>query len=259
MQGARRCDAPFGLGKPVVVMSGQRCDQAAGHSMTYTRYAIYYTPPPGRFAELGARWLGWDIAKGQPVGTPDLDIVATPRRYGFHATLKAPFFLVDGVTEDDLICAFRDLAQNLAPVALEGLEVRRLGGFVALEPFGNKDALQSLAANCVTRLDLFRAPMSEAERLRKTKPHMTQAHRQNLEQWGYAHVMDSFRFHMTLSGPLPKHIRDRVMTQAEAHFAPAQIAPLTIATITLVGERADGTFKSIEQARLRDPQTGAAI
>ncbi|GIT88554.1 DUF1045 domain-containing protein [Roseobacter sp. OBYS 0001] len=227
--------------------------------MTYTRYAIYYTPPPGRFAELGARWLGWDIAKGQPVGSPDLDIVATPRKYGFHATLKAPFFLADGVTENHLLCAFRDLGQNLAPVALEGLEVRRLGGFVALEPFGNKDALQSLAANCVTRLDLFRAPMSEAERLRKTKPHMTQAHRQNLEQWGYAHVMDSFRFHMTLSGPLPKHIRDRVMTQAEAHFAPAQIAPLTIATITLVGERADGTFKSIEQARLRDPQTGAAI
>ena len=35
------------------------------------RYAIYYAPPPGGFAQAGAAWLGWDAASGQPVAQPD--------------------------------------------------------------------------------------------------------------------------------------------------------------------------------------------
>ena len=224
--------------------------------MTFRRYAIYYTPPPGPLADLGARWLGWDIATGRPIGAPNLDIVANPRRYGFHATLKAPFHLAEGYRENDLLAAVRDFGQTQAPVRLAGLEIKRLGGFVALVPMTDAQALQTLAARCVTVFDPFRAPMSDAERMRKTKPHMSDLHRHNLARWGYAHVMEAFRFHMTLSGPLAREIRTQVIAQAEAHFAPVQLSPLTIAAITLVGERTDGTFKSIEQVAFAGPHVG---
>ena len=127
---------------------------------------------------------------------------------------------------------------------------------MALVPMTDAQALQTLAARCVTVFDPFRAPMSDAERMRKTKPHMSDLHRHNLARWGYAHVMEAFRFHMTLSGPLAREIRTQVIAQAEAHFAPVQLSPLTIAAITLVGERTDGTFKSIEQVAFAGPHVG---
>lgn len=218
--------------------------------MAFKRYALYYTPPPGQFADLGAAWLGWDIATGHAVGTPDPAIVGRPRRYGFHATLKAPFFLADGCSEDDLKSAFEVLAQTQCPVRLDGLEITPLGGFVALVPVGNTDALEQLAAQCVAELDRFRAPMSEAERQRKTKPNMSAAHQQNLDNWGYAHVMDAFRFHMTLTGPLSKAVRRDVISQAQEHFAPISLSPLKICGIALVGETEAGTFVTIKRATL---------
>ena len=61
------------------------------------RYAVYYAPRPGPFADRAASWLGWDAARGATVPHPSwpditLDgLTAEPRRYGFHGTLRAPF------------------------------------------------------------------------------------------------------------------------------------------------------------------------
>ena len=67
----------------------------------YSRYAVYYAPAPGPFAEFTARWLGWDAATGTEREHPEVpglplpvaEITATPRKYGFHGTLKPPFRL----------------------------------------------------------------------------------------------------------------------------------------------------------------------
>ena len=86
----------------------------------YRRYALYYTPPQGEFADFGAAWLGWDAGRGvavaQPV-LPGLDIAAltaAPRKYGFHATLKPPFRLADGTSAADLAQATAQVAARLA-------------------------------------------------------------------------------------------------------------------------------------------------
>ena len=81
------------------------------------RYALYYTPPPDsplwRFgcAVIGYdSVLGCDVPLALPEGwsTDDWRAATTePRRYGFHATLKAPFRLAAGSTEDDLLEAVR--------------------------------------------------------------------------------------------------------------------------------------------------------
>ena len=66
----------------------------------YPRYAIYYTPAPGSDLDrFGAQLLGYDAFTGVDLPFPDSilqmspdwhDLTRDPRKYGFHATLKAP-------------------------------------------------------------------------------------------------------------------------------------------------------------------------
>ena len=99
----------------------------------YRRYALYYTPPQGEFADFGASWLGWDAVRGAAVAQPDLPgldiaaLTAEPRKYGFHATLKAPFRLAEGARAEDLAAAVATLAAQLRPVTLDGLALTRIG------------------------------------------------------------------------------------------------------------------------------------
>ncbi|MGL6208804.1 MAG: DUF1045 domain-containing protein, partial [Paracoccaceae bacterium] len=68
-----------------------------------TRYAIYYAPETGDLADFTAAWLGWDPVLGQAVPHPQIegrphavaDLTATPRKYGFHGTIKPPFHLAE--------------------------------------------------------------------------------------------------------------------------------------------------------------------
>ena len=67
------------------------------------RYAAYFAPAIGSaWWEAGSHWLGRCAARGQPLPQPAIDgmpparqqaLTAAPRRYGWHATLKAPFAL----------------------------------------------------------------------------------------------------------------------------------------------------------------------
>ena len=75
------------------------------------RYALYFTPPKDHpLTSLAARWLGRDAFSDEifsdkaigPVPEGHAELTADPRRYGFHATLKAPFELAGSVTERDL-------------------------------------------------------------------------------------------------------------------------------------------------------------
>ena len=128
------------------------------------RHAIYFAPRPGPLAAFGAAWLGWDAETG---GSPALDLpglprprpelVAAARRYGFHATLKAPFRLAAGQGEADLDAALSALAKEHAPIGLR-LRLAELGTFVALVPARPPATLRRLADACVVRLDAFRAP-----------------------------------------------------------------------------------------------------
>ncbi len=218
----------------------------------YDRYAIYYTPT-GALADLGARWLGWDVAAGaacdHPV-VPGLDVAAltaTPRKYGMHGTVKPPFVLAEGHTEAELATAARDLCTKLAPITLAGLSLRAMGGFLALTPEGDQAALRDLAAEVVRNLDPFRAPPAEAELERRRRHRLSPEHEANLEQWGYPYVMDQFRFHITLTGRLPRAEVDEVRTRIALLFAPHLPSPFVIDNLTLAAQRRDGMFVEIER------------
>ena len=221
----------------------------------FTRYAVYYVPPEGDFATFGARWLGWDIHHGQPVTQPDIsgvqEATETPRKYGFHGTLKPPFRLAEGKNAQDLHNAVRTLAGQLKPARSAGLSITRMGRFLALVPAGHMGDLARVADACVMELDTFRAPATEAELAKRRKANLTPAQDALLVQWGYPYVRDAFRFHMTLTGRLPKETLDQWAQHAAAEM-PRPEDPFVLDAVALVGERSDGQFELIE----RFPLTG---
>ncbi|MEL6681595.1 MAG: DUF1045 domain-containing protein [Pseudomonadota bacterium] len=221
--------------------------------MSYARFAIYYVPPDGPLASFGATWLGWDILRGYAVPQFDMpgldDITMTPRKYGFHGTLKPPFRLNDGQTFESLQATTTALAASLAPATCTGLQLARLGQFLALTPTGDLDSLGNLAAACVRELDAFRAPATDAELARRRKAGLSARQDALLIQWGYPYVFEEFRFHLTLSGKLLQDQSDDWVKAARTHLPPLP-TPFVVDQIALCGERSDGRFELIHRYTL---------
>jgi putative phosphonate metabolism protein len=221
--------------------------------MSYTRFAIYYVPPDGAMADFGAAWLGWDIAGGEAAAQPNIaglgDVTMTPRKYGFHGTLKPPFRLAEGQSLSSLKDAVATLAAGHAPAVSGPLKLSGLGRFLALIPSRPTDDLAKLAAACVMDLDRFRAPMSDAELARRRAADLAPHQEAHLIQWGYPYVLDAFRFHLTLTGELSPKELSHWETVLTTHLPP--LADLfVVRELALVGERTDGLFEMIHRYAL---------
>jgi putative phosphonate metabolism protein len=226
------------------------------------RWAVYHAPPAEHpLWQAGCRWLGRDPATGGVFDGPDWlpperwrALVATPARYGFHGTLKPPMRLRPGCDGDDLRRQSAALAADWTPFLLPPLQVHCLGDFLALRPDAGCPMLDRLAADCVRRLDELRAPPTGAERARRRPERLSPRQRALLNRWGYAYVLDEFRFHLTLTGSLAGHsdieaLRDRLA----AHLAPALREPVPVNALALFRQRGDGPFELVE----RLPFTGS--
>lgn len=175
------------------------------------RYAIYYVPAAtSALYRFGAAGLGYDAYTGSTVsyleGTDAAvwsSLIREPRVYGFHATMKPPMRLKDGIAEGDLTRAFFAFAREQVPVDAGKLVVRELGSFIALVPAEPCAPLNRLADACVRRFDSCRAMMTEQELSRRLTPGLSERQIEHLYRWGYPYVFDDFRFHMTLTGSLP--------------------------------------------------------
>jgi hypothetical protein len=155
------------------------------------RYAVYYAPAAdSALWRFGSATLGSDALTGEDLPfavPPGCDpalwpaFTEEPRRYGFHATLKAPFELADGRSEEQLRAFARNHAAGLDVVELAGLSVAALGSFVALTPSEPSEALQRFAFSTVQAFELFRAPLSETDKARRLRSPLTPAQHAYLE------------------------------------------------------------------------------
>ena len=176
------------------------------------RYAIYFAPlPESPWWRAGSAWLGRCAASQAPLVQPVITgvsntelvtLTATPRRYGWHATLKAPFALGNGANIQTLRKTLQRLAQELVGFDMPELQVTRLDDFLALVPQDNCDALNAVAQACVMQLQPLAAPLSPAELLRRRKVNLLPDQDAMLLRWGYPYVMEYFRFHYSLTGSL---------------------------------------------------------
>lgn len=224
----------------------------------YARYALYWVPEPGPLADFGAAWLGWDAARGAEAPHPEVPglpasvaaITAEPRKYGLHATIKAPFRLAEGRTAAALHAAAADLCARLAPAEAEGLRIGAIGPWLALLPEGDPARLNAVAAAVVEGLDAFRAAPTAAETARRRPETLTPRQRALLDRWGYPYVMEEFFFHVTLSGPLGDADRTAVQAALDARIGPMLPRPFRLDRLALCGEGADGRFRVLHRYTL---------
>jgi putative phosphonate metabolism protein len=221
--------------------------------MEFKRYAIYFTPPPGPLADFGAAWLGWDPVQSKTVAHPQIDdlprsiseITRTPRNYGFHATIKPPFRPKAKNTEQALRTALESFCATQSIIELEGLVVARLGRFLALRPDGDETALNAMAADTIRIFEPFRASLTAAELAKRRAQGLTPAQDDLLQTWGYPYVMEEFRFHITLTGKLPKSDGKALVPRLEGLLQPLLPRPFPIDGLALMGEDEAGDFHQI--------------
>jgi hypothetical protein len=219
------------------------------------RYAVYYEPREGAFAFRANEWLGREPGNDRDLPQPVLpgigdprEITSEPRRYGFHGTIRAPFRPTDGVDEAMIRDTVADLAGRLAPVTCDGLRLEVLDGFIALTPTGCEAALLALGAAVVEGTNDLRAPLTEAEIARRRPDRLSPRQRELLDRWGYPHVMEEFRFHLTLTDRLESP--EPVRAALEACFAPVLPRPFAIEDLCLFGEDASGRFHLLHRYAL---------
>jgi 2'-5' RNA ligase len=204
----------------------------AKYLATPYRCAVYFVPDPHSvWWQAGSQWLGRCAATGQPMPQPTLAGIpvadqwaatAEPRRYGWHATLKAPFKIVPKEDLKSVMSALRDLAKTLPAFDLPALHTSTQGGFLALRPEGGVSHINSTAAACVKALHSFAQPLGEADLVRRRLAPLTAAQNQLLLKWGYPYVFDEFDFHLSLTGRLDgmsDAAKEAWQHAAQTHFA----------------------------------------
>jgi putative phosphonate metabolism protein len=227
----------------------------------YPRYALYYAPAPGSALDrFGAEMLGYDVYGGSelpfPEGVPPdwREITQDPRKYGFHATLKAPITLAEGKTEADLVHACEAFADAPRPIPAIEPVIDSISGFIAMTPAKPSAELQQLAADVTRDFDSFRAPLTPADRTRRNPERLTSRQVEYLDRWGYPYVMEEFRFHMTLTGRLEAARREVVVPMLRERFAAVRLATLTIDRLVLFRQDdAASRFRIIGHWPLRAP------
>ena len=206
----------------------------------FPRYAIYYAAEPGSaLSTFGASLLGYDAYSGEDLPFPDgvppdwRELTQDPRKYGFHATLKAPMTLAPGRTEAQLVGACELFADAARPVPLIRPVVDSISGFIAVIPSAPSAELQELAAEATRAFDFFRAPLTPEDRARRNPDRLTPRQVGHLDRWGYPYVMEEFRFHMTLTTRLPSERRDSVVAMLRERFAAIDLPALEIDRLAL--------------------------
>lgn len=227
------------------------------------RVAVYYAPAPeSDWWRAGSRWLGRCAATGLSMAqTPVTGLSATelqqvtqePRRYGWHATLKAPFCLAEGHDVDSVMAGVQSLCRGRTPFELAPLRVTRMGNFLGLRPQPQQPALEQLAADCVRQLQPLAAPLGDNELARRRRAKLTPEQDALLQAWGYPWVFDQFRFHLSLTGPLdtlPLAHVEALTDEAARQFH--GLGTCTVDRVSVFVEPTAGAdFRLVEQVRFQ--------
>lgn len=214
------------------------------------RYAICFTPPMASpLSAAAASWLGRNVYSGEPMEPPPIaglrvsEIAfhtAVPRRFGFHAMIMAPFRLADGVDEAHLLRALMHFTSAETSFAIERLEVARLSQCLGLLPQAPSHQMHMLAARVLQAFDRFRAPLSEEEIERSDPDRLTAPQFANLHRWGDPYVMEEYRFHLKLTGPLGADVGQRLEAPLREVFEPHLARPLAVDSLALFVEPEKG-------------------
>lgn len=218
---------------------------AGDEDFVTARYALYFVPAPETaWAHFGRAWFARESA-----------LTAVPRRYGFHATLKAPFRLAEDTSLAGLTAELDRYCATRTAFNLPHLQVRRIGGFLAAVPLRDDARISAIAADVVRRFDRFRAPLDAQECAKRRRVALTQREEANLVRWGYPYVLEDFRFHFSLTGPLDEAgsgVAARIARAASSAIARLSAEVFRFDAITVFEESGPGAeLRAVHCAPLR--------
>ena len=200
------------------------------------RVALYYSPPEdSEFARCASRWLKCALEDlAEPVRRTHRDTLDGVQHYGFHATVKPPFRLTGDRSLYGLVEAVELFCRERRPFTAGRLKLSRLDNFLCLRLDSESGELSRFAEDVVRDFDGFRRPPDQRELERRLEKGLNARQHELLLRWGYPWVMDEFRFHFTLTGPLPdKPSRSAFSVLAEKYFSPVLNTQLQIDGISI--------------------------
>jgi Protein of unknown function (DUF1045) len=218
------------------------------------RYAIYFCPTDdSALGRLGHDWLA------SSTDAPELPgisaerrnaLLVKVRRYGWHATIRAPFTPMGNVTYADVRRAITSVAHARASFELP-MHIHRLAGFLALRPCVDGLAPRQLAATCLKALLPLCAPLSN-EVMARRGVGLDADEIALLRDYGYPYVLDRYRFHLTLSAPATKFEE-----QAMREWLGSRVAELPSTRVDALAicreVMPDGAFELVERIPLCAP------
>ena len=228
--------------------------------MQRPRYALYFVPgEPTEFHELGARWLGRDAYSSKRLASPPcrrvseetfLELTSKPRRYGFHATMRAPFELLDGSTETDLARALHELCTSFSPFEIS-VSPQIKNNNLVLQLDDPSELMDLLHRKCLQSVEAFRAVPSPAYLARRRRANLSANQDKLLLKWGYPYVLDEFDWHMTLSSIVSDHeLLQAFYRDAVDHFHSIMNRPQIVDSMTLCRQASqDMSFEVMEQRK----------
>jgi hypothetical protein len=216
------------------------------------RYAIYFCPASDTaLGRLGHDWLA------ESTLAPELPGISTERRnallvkvrrYGWHATIRAPFTPADNVIYDDVRHTVTSVANACTSFELP-LHIHRLAGFLALRPCIDGAEPKQLSATCLKALAPLCAPVSN-EVLARRSAGLCADEVALLRCHGYPYVLDRYRFHLTLSAPATES-EEQAMRQWLAPRV-AELPSTRVDALSICREAVSGgAFEVVERIPLR--------
>ncbi len=213
-------------------------------ALDHSRYAIYYAPELGSpLDKFGQAWLGRDTRTGNRIRQPEVvgvysrelqNIVSPATLYGFHGTLKPPFFLSVPELKETLVRELKTFAAEESPFLLPRLVLAHMGRFLVLQPERTDGQINQLSERCVRRFDSFRRPPSAEELNGRCFLGLNSSQEKNLIEWGYPYVMDQFKFHLTLTGPIiDVHLSEHLFNELERQLEGIDLSAIRVASICL--------------------------
>ena len=227
----------------------------ATNNESYQRFAIYWAPDPqSHLFHFLQRWFTApaEIAASTGLETSEIETaVAEPKRYGPHATLLAPFALADGASLTDIRSHLRAFAARRTPIALGRLKLERIGSFLALTAPDNESQIRALHIQCLFAFETFRREQNAAERARREADADETTPRLLVAQWGYAHVLHLYRFHLSLTGSLGEKVLSDLIAELSGELEKLNAEPAVLDSLCLFGDPGNGEpFALITQCPL---------
>ncbi len=225
------------------------------------RLAIYYTPRPySEIALTASIWLGRDVygkKSSEPVvvdgflATRRLELVSAPCHYGFHATIKPPFQLLEQKSVQYLKRRLHQFADGWHSFVLPPLEVSFMHDFFCLRPSGSCPLLAKLAADAMHFFDDYAKPLSKSEFERRRQTALSPRQELLLQTWGYPYVFEEFRFHLTLTGKVTdKEEKNILEKELQKRFHPGLCQDVSLDSLCLFMEEDRAPMRLIEEVPL---------